>query len=476
MFCRMSVQPKTEEVPLLESLRDFPDWLPPMLVKEFRQGLRAGSFVLLLVALHLGVSLVEAFGLAASVRSESTQFVGVFFWGVVYAVLLLGAPLRGLAALHAEREARTLELLGAAGVSGTRLAWGKWISLMTQSCLMAVSLLPYFVLRYYTGGVDLALDARLLVLAVLASGSCVAAAIAASGLSRTLLRAALGAVFCVGFLSYWAAASALLDAPGAIATLNLMQRGWILIAGGAALSVVVLLRLAGDAVGPASENGAVLARLLLAPAWGAALIPALRSVEKPVFIGYLWGLGLLSLVVFAWHLSAVRVFDAHLRPFARAGAWGRFAAILLLPNWVGCLWILPLAAGALLVVVKSIVAQTVLLFVGAFLASGLLLWRTCFPKVRNLAGLFALYAVLGGLASAVSFALQAGWESRWLSFVPSLGIWRYFSVESKNVPDASVLPEWRAAALMAFLVYLLACCVPAFVWVRREVWPKWKAR
>ncbi len=472
----MSVQPKTEEVPLLESLRDFPDWLPPMLVKEFRQGLRAGSFVLLLVALHLGVSLVEAFGLAASVRSESTQFVGVFFWGVVYAVLLLGAPLRGLAALHAEREARTLELLGAAGVSGTRLAWGKWISLMTQSCLMAVSLLPYFVLRYYTGGVDLALDARLLVLAVLASGSCVAAAIAASGLSRTLLRAALGAVFCVGFLSYWAAASALLDAPGAIATLNLMQRGWILIAGGAALSVVVLLRLAGDAVGPASENGAVLARLLLVPAWGAALIPALRGVEKPVFIGYLWGLGLLSLVVFAWHLSAVRVFDAHLRPFARAGAWGRFAAILLLPNWVGCLWILPLAAGALLVVVKSIVAQTVLLFVGAFLASGLLLWRTCFPKVRNLAGLFALYAVLGGLASAVSFALQAGWESRWLSFVPSLGIWRYFSVESKNVPDASVLPEWRAAALMAFLVYLLACCVPAFVWVRREVWPKWKAR
>jgi hypothetical protein len=472
----MSVQPKTEEMPQLESLRDFPDWLPPMLVKEFRQGLRAGSFVLLLVALHLGVSLVEAFGLAASVRSENTHFVGVFFWGVVYAVLLLGAPLRGLAGLHAEREARTLELLGAAGVSGTRLAWGKWISLMTQSCLMAVSLLPYFVLRYYTGGVDLALDARLLVLAVLASGSCVAAAIAASGLSRTLLRATLGAVFCVGFLSYWAAASALLDDSRAIATLNLMRGGWILLVGGAALSVVVLLRLAGDAVGPASENGAVVARLLLVPAWGAALIPALRGVEQPVFTGYLWVVGLLSLVVFAWHLGAVRVFDAHLRPFSRAGGWGRLAALLLLPNWVGCLWILPLAAGVLLVVVKSLVAQTVLLFLGAFLASGVLLWRTCFPKIRNLSGLFALYGVLGGLASAVSFALQVGWESRWLSFVPSLGIWRYFAVESKVLRDSPVLPEWRAAAQASFLAYLLACCVPAFVWVRREVWPKWKAR
>ncbi|MBJ7392339.1 MAG: hypothetical protein JHC85_12285 [Chthoniobacterales bacterium] len=96
--------------------------------------------------------------------------------------------------------------------------------------------------------------------------------------------------------------------------------------------------------------------------------------------------------------------------------------------------------------------------------------------MRNLFGLFALYGVLGGLASAVSFALQVGWESWWLSFVPSLGIWRYFAVASKKFPDASVLPEWRAAAQAAFLVYLLVCYVSAFVWVRREVWPKWKAR
>jgi hypothetical protein len=472
----MNVQPKTENAPMFESLRDFPDWLPPMLVKEFRQGLRAGSFVLLLVALHLVLVLVEAFGLAASVRSESTQFVGVFFWGVVYAVLLLGTPLRGLAGLHAEREARTLELLGAAGVSGTRLAWGKWISLMTQSCLMAVSLLPYFVLRYYTGGVDLALDARLLALAVLASGSYLAMAIAASGLPSALLRAVTGAFFCAGFLIYWGAASALLDDPGALATLNLMQRGWILLTGGAVLVVVVLLRLAGDAVGPASGNGAVLARVLLLPGWLVVLIPAMRRMEQPVFTGYLWVLGLLSLVVFAWHLGAVRVFDAHLRPFARAGGWGRFAAILLLPNWVGCLWTLPLALGVLLMVVKSIVAQTVLLFVGAFLASGVLLWRTCFPKVRNPFGLFALYAALGGLASAVSFALQFDWKSRWLSFLPAFGVWRYFSVESKVPPDSSELFQWKAAAQAAFVAYLLACCVPAFVWLRREVWPKWKAR
>jgi hypothetical protein len=187
-------------------------------------------------------------------------------------------------------------------------------------------------------------------------------------------------------------------------------------------------------------------------------------------------MGLLSLAVFASHLSAERVFEAQLRPFAGFGWRGRLAAILLLPNWVGCLWILPLAAAVLMVVLKSIVAQTVVLFVGAFLASGVLLWRTVFPRMRNLPGLFALYGALGGLASAVSFALQVDWKSRWLALLPAFGIWRYFSVETRLVRDSPELIEWRDAAQAAFLVYLLACCVPALLWVRREIWPKWKTR
>lgn len=455
------------------TLRDFPDWLPPMLVKEFRQGLRAGSFVSLLVALHLGVVLVEAFGLAASVRSESTQFVGTFFWGAAYAVLFVGAPLRALLSLHAERESRTLELLGAAGVSGTRLAWGKWVSLMTQSGLMAVSLLPYFALRYYMGGVDLALDLRVLALAFSVSGICVAAALVASGLRRAFARGAMGAVFCVGFLIYWGGGSALLSDPSALATFNQMQWEWSLIVGGSLLTVVVLLRLAGDAVGPVSDNGAVLSRLLLLPGWAAAVVPGLRGVEE-VFVGYLWVLGLLSLVVFIWYLGELRVFEAHLRPFGRAGAVGRVVSVFLLPNWVGSLWILPLVLGVLLLVVKQIVFQTFLLLFGAFLATGVFLWRTCLPKARNLVGLFALHAVLGGLASAVSFALQATLESRWLSFFPAFGFWRYAAVQSKTLKDLPILQEWKVAAVAAFLAYFFACVHLAVVWVRREVWTKWR--
>ena len=472
----MSAQPKTVASPDLESLGDFPDWLPPMLVKEFRQGLRAGSFVALLVALHLGVVLVEAFGLAASVRRENTDFVGTLFWGAVYALLLLGGPLRGLTGLHAERQSRTLELLGAAGVSGTRMAWGKWISLMTQSCLMVFSLLPYFVLRYYTGGVDLTLDVRLLALAVLISGVCVAAAIAASGLRRPAVRAALGAVFCLGFLIYWGFASSILQEPSAVAALNQMGRGWIFLLGGCLLGVVILLRLAGDAVGPASENGAVLPRLLLVPGWALVLVPALRGVEATVFIGYQWLMGLLSLVVFAWHLGELQVFEAHLRPFERMGSLGRLVSVLFLPNWAGGLWVLPLAAGVLMGVVQSIVHQTFLLLFGAFLASCVLLWRTCFSKTRNLFGLFALYGALGGLASAISFALQAKLESRWLSFLPAFGYWRYASLQVQTPLDLPTLPEWRQAAGAALIAYLCACGVPALLWLRREVWPKWRTR
>jgi hypothetical protein len=143
---------------------------------------------------------------------------------------------------------------------------------------------------------------------------------------------------------------------------------------------------------------------------------------------------------------------------------------------VGGLWILPLAVGVLLVVVKPVVFQTFLLLFGAFLASGVFLWRTCLPKTRNLFGLFALHAVLGGLASAVSFALQAELESRWLSFLPAFGFWRYAFVQSKTLKDLPVLPEWKVAAAAAFLAYCFACGLLAFAWVRREVWTKWKTR
>jgi hypothetical protein len=91
-------------------------------------------------------------------------------------------------------------------------------------------------------------------------------------------------------------------------------------------------------------------------------------------------------------------------------------------------------------------------------------------------GFFALYAVLGGLASAVSFALQVQLESRWLSFLPAFGYWRYASVQSKTLKDVPVLAEWKAAAAAAFFAYLLACGLLAIVWVRRVVWPRWKAR
>lgn len=285
----------------------------------------------------------------------------------------------------------------------------------------------------------------------------------------------MGAVFCLGFFIYWGFSSSLLSEPAALVTFNQMGREWIMIAGGSFLTIVVLLRLAGDAAGSVTDNGAVLARLLLLPGWAAVLVPGLRG-EEEVFVGYLWVLGLLSLAVFAWHLGELRVFEAHLRPFWRAGLAGRVASIFLIPNWVGGLWILPLAVGVLLSVVAPIVFQTFLLLFGAFLASGVFLWRACFPKVRNLFGLFALHAVIGGLASAVSFALQAKLESRWLSFMPAFGFWRYAGVQSKTLRDDPTLLEWRMAASAAFLAYLIACATLAVGWVRREVWPVWRKR
>jgi hypothetical protein len=316
----------------------------------------------------------------------------------------------------------------------------------------------------------------LFVLSCLGSGVCVAAALAASGLQRAGVRAFAGAFFCLVFLLSWVASSVLLDDSGAVAALNMMGRGWLLIGATAVWCVVVLLRLAGDAVGTASENGALWPRLLLLPAWAVAFVPWLRGVEEQVYLGYLWALAGLSLAVFSWHVGASCVFEAHLRGFKRFGVFGFWGAIFLLPNWVGCLWVLPLAVGAFVLTVKSVVNQTIVLLVGACLASGVLLLRVFFQKARNPLWVFALHGGLGCLASAISSALTVSWNSKWLSFFPTIGLWRYLSVQSHSLRDSTVLPEWRQSAQAAFLAYLFACGIPALIWAYRELRPRWKTR
>jgi hypothetical protein len=142
---------------------DFPTWLPPMLVKELRQGLRTRGFVGSLVGFQ-AVMVIAYFFACFTQANDRGAFdtANSIFWTITGLMLVGSMPLRGLAGLNTEIEARTIDLLVLTRLTAWRIVTGKWVSLMAQALLLTLALLPYAVMRYYLGPVDLLNDLAIL--------------------------------------------------------------------------------------------------------------------------------------------------------------------------------------------------------------------------------------------------------------------------------------------------------------------------
>jgi ABC-type transport system involved in multi-copper enzyme maturation permease subunit len=167
---------------------DFPGWLPPMLVKELRQGLRQRGFVGGLIAAQAVLVILFISGFATEVGdgSGARRMIDGIFWSTLFATLLIMAPLRALGALSTEMDARTMDLLLLTRLDAWRIVWGKWVSLMTQTLLLVVALLPYAVVRYFFGSVNIAQDLVTIAAMVAAGGVCTGVGLWASGMNRII--------------------------------------------------------------------------------------------------------------------------------------------------------------------------------------------------------------------------------------------------------------------------------------------------
>ncbi len=174
-------------------LQDFGDRFGPMLVKEFRQGLRAkmfvGPFLLIQVVAVLAV-LGEA--LAAGIDGESGSGFG-FAGGMLPWVigLMLGAvmPLTGFSALQPELQGgRNIELLLLANLSRWQIVVGKWLVMNSLAALVLVSLLPYLLSRYFIGGVNLVESVSFIITIGTVNVVMNAAVIGVSGFSNIIAR------------------------------------------------------------------------------------------------------------------------------------------------------------------------------------------------------------------------------------------------------------------------------------------------
>jgi len=186
----------TTQAPLQRGdLRDFSDRLPPVLVKELRQGLRGKMFVVPFLVLQ---------GLLMLSSGQGTRSQTQFFWHCLAIMLVCLLPSRNLGALGEERQANTLDTLILTRLTPWRIVWGKWCATAAQSALTAVAAMPYLLVRYLNSGTNFVHEGLLLLVLLLLSGamagvftvfSTVSSPLARNGLAAAVLAVAYGA-FC----------------------------------------------------------------------------------------------------------------------------------------------------------------------------------------------------------------------------------------------------------------------------------------
>ena len=80
-----------------------------------------------------------------------------FFGG--YCALVCGLlPLRAAGALHDELRGNTIDTLILTRLTGWRITLGKWVAVVAQQLLATVTVLPYLIVRYFAGGIDVPME------------------------------------------------------------------------------------------------------------------------------------------------------------------------------------------------------------------------------------------------------------------------------------------------------------------------------
>ena len=170
---------------------DFSDRLAPMLVKELRQGMRAKTFIAVFLSLQvfLGVMLFSA-GAAASSDQVGSLISGIIFTFFAVAVLIV-QPLRGISALSSEVKGNTIDMMVLTRLSAWRIVFGKWVAIVGQSALLFSTIIPYLILRYFFGGMNLFGEMVFLFLMFFTSMALTAITVGLSGCTSAIIRGAL---------------------------------------------------------------------------------------------------------------------------------------------------------------------------------------------------------------------------------------------------------------------------------------------
>ncbi len=313
------------------SLVDFSDSIGPMVVKELRQGLRTRAFTWAFVIVQALLLLFMMSGF--SEYSDSRATAGSF-WVLLQVTLLFVMPLRGLNALNSEVRLNTMELISLTRMSAWRITAGKWLALMSQSVLLAVAVLPYIVLRYFFGGMNVLAEIVLLFVVIGLSGLLTALMVGLSVVSNFLIRCFFTVPVVILTMQFmWASVDRVTRGDG-VAPFHLGALGWAAIVPAAIFLGYYLLDMAASRIAPEAVNYVTRRRLAGFVAFLVALaIAHLQGISAYLFYPFFF-FTLLALDALSEHPPTVPSVYA---PFRRIPL-GRVLENFLAPGWFSGMW------------------------------------------------------------------------------------------------------------------------------------------
>lgn len=308
---------------------DFPDWLSPVCVKELRQGLRGPGFLFvffLLQACMMVVVMVTLLGQAG----PGTNPGGALFWGLMFLAFLLVFPIMAFGAVAREQTENTLELVLMSRLSPRTLFYGKWLSLFAQAVLLTITVLPYMVIRYYAGGIDLVEELVLMFFLLAGSAWIMAVGMGLSVYLGRITRMLLP-FFVIGLALLIADAGTVGFLFGTTRSGRAAWELWELwpLFGMAATAALVCLECGASKIAPHAQNHGTLIRSfgLLVPVWLLFCGPG-----EVLFLGFLGGVLLLLLICSFAMLEPVRPIPGVLVPFVKRGVLGCWVGRWLAPG------------------------------------------------------------------------------------------------------------------------------------------------
>lgn len=320
-------------------LTDFSDRISPMLVKELRQGMRAKTFIAVFLSLQifLGVMLFSA-GAASSSDQVGSIISGIIFTFFSIAVMIV-QPLRGTSALAAEIKGNTIDMMVLTRLSAWRIVFGKWVAIVGQSALLFATIIPYLILRYFFGGMNLFGEMVFIILLFLTSMALTAVTVGLSGCHSVIIRS-LVPIFGLPMLLWTFGALFLFRGfRGSgefmdMFTLDSSESRWGVAAYIAAITYLggSMLSLGASLIAPAAENHSIVRRLV-------ALVALLALVPLGIF-GQI-DEGLIALLITVICIPAIIIaltesaplVQTVCKPFVKRGMAGKALGWLLYPCW-----------------------------------------------------------------------------------------------------------------------------------------------